>query len=307
MRFTTLGLALMLAGTLSTAVMAEDSEDILSDEQTTAVAESAEEQYETRMLSKQMSREEEIGFETLAFLPYGANYFVPVSYYSAYGEQVLSKENDYKPIETEFQFSLKFPLHRSILMDNDMAFIAYTQRSYWQLYTTSSPFRETNYQPEIVYSMKDIGEVNNVSLSALNLSFNHQSNGQSGELSRSWNRLIGTMALEYHRFTFGGQVWWRVPESASVDDNPDITDYLGDGQFLCAFRPAKEHLLTLRLQNHLESSFSKGSSELTWSIPIKGSRLKWYLKAFAGYGDSLADYNRFVQRYSIGFAMSDIL
>ncbi len=305
--------AVLVAGLLSGQLMAEESAPTDSDasqveEVTTgeASAPQADEQ-DTQILSKRIEEENEIAFHRLAFLPHYATYFSPASYYSGYGDAPLSEARNYKPLETEFQISFKFPLRQNLLLDKDMVFLAYTQRSFWQLYTESAPFRETNYQPELVYAMSDLAEVNNVKLTAVAFSLNHQSNGQPEPQSRSWNRLMGNVAFEYHRFSFGGQLWWRIPESADVDDNPDITDYLGHGRFLFAYRPGKDQLLTLGLQNHLESDFRRGSTELTWSFPIRNSRLKWYLRAFAGYGDSMADYNRFIQRYSIGLAMHDVI
>ncbi|MFX6372590.1 phospholipase A, partial [Acinetobacter baumannii] len=60
----------------------------------------------------------------------------------------------------------------------------------------------------------------------------HQSNGKSGLLSRSWNRIYGTMIFDAGPLAFATKIWWRIPEDektdpyqASGDDNPNIEDY----------------------------------------------------------------------------------
>jgi phospholipase A1 len=41
-------------------------------------------------------------------------------------------------------------------------------------------------------------------------------------------------------------------------------------------------------------SWDKGSVQVEWSYPVSSAQpqgLRWYLRAFNGYGDSLLDYN----------------
>lgn len=53
--------------------------------------------------------------------------------------------------EVKFQLSLAFPLWRGILGPNSVLGASYTQKSWWQLSNSkeSSPFRETNYEPQL--------------------------------------------------------------------------------------------------------------------------------------------------------------
>ena len=72
----------------------------------------------------------------------------------------------------------------------DVLFFGFTLQSYWQMYNSdiSSPFRETNYQPEIFYGFINdlkVGEwTNRVNI----IGIEHQSNGRTQPLSRSWNQ-----------------------------------------------------------------------------------------------------------------------
>jgi phospholipase A1 len=51
----------------------------------------------------------------------------------------------------KFQLSLAFPFWRGILGPNSVLGASYTQKSWWQLSNSgeSSPFRETNYEPQL--------------------------------------------------------------------------------------------------------------------------------------------------------------
>ena len=59
---------------------------------------------------------------------------------------------DFKAAEVKFQISFMFPVVHNIFKDNGSLYVAYTNRSFWQLFNEddlSSPFRETNHEPEI--------------------------------------------------------------------------------------------------------------------------------------------------------------
>lgn len=55
--------------------------------------------------------------------------------------------------------------------------VSYTQRSFWDIYEPSAPFREHNHNPEIYFNSKyfDVG-------------YEHESNGMDKTASRSWDR-----------------------------------------------------------------------------------------------------------------------
>ena len=80
-----------------------------------------------------------------------------------------------------------------------------------------------SYRPDV-----DLGGGFNWRL--LNFGYNHQSNGRTDVLSRSWDRLFATFGVERENLALYGTVWYRLPENSSQDDNPDITDYYGYGE-----------------------------------------------------------------------------
>jgi Outer membrane phospholipase A len=114
--------------------------------------------------------------------------------------------------------------------------------------------------------------------------------------------------LLFERGNWGVSVkpWYIVNDS---DDNPDIEDFMGYGELRAAWAPTgNRHVVTLMLRNQLESGFDRGAAELSWSFPFFDYPwVKGYLQYFHGYGESLIDYDRRVNRIGIGVAFSDWL
>lgn len=211
--------------------------------------------------------------------------------------------------ETHFQLSIKTPLAVDLNDANIDIFAAYTARSFWQLYDSSdsSPFRETNHEPEVwlqLYPDYELFGLRNV-VTAIGLS--HQSNGKAGNLSRSWNRLYLNCIFHRGNLTFSIKPWLRISEDADNDDNPDITDYLGHGELGIAYT-LDRHTFTFMSRNNLESGFSRGAVELGWSFPFFDyPYLKGYIRYFSGYGESLIDYDQYVNTIGMGIMFNDLL
>lgn len=83
--------------------------------------------------------------------------------------------------EVKYQLSLAFPLWRGIAGDNSVLGASYTQRSWWQLSNRgeSSPFRETNYEPQLFVGWATDYRFAGWTLRDVEIGVNHQSNGRS--------------------------------------------------------------------------------------------------------------------------------
>lgn len=205
--------------------------------------------------------------------------------------------------EAKFQLSFKTKVLNDIFGSNGDLWAAYTQSSRWQLYNRdhSRPFRETNYEPEAMFVWRTNQNVLGLRARYLAIGINHQSNGQGGALSRSWNRITGAIALEGGQWTLTIRPWWRIVEHGD-DDNPDLADYAGRGEIL-ATRVFGQHVLSLEARHSLHrGSRNHGSLRIDWAFPIT-DRLKGHIQLFDGYAESLIDYNHRATYLGVGFSL----
>jgi len=245
------------------------------------------------------------------------NYILPLAYNSSPNHDSIL-DMDRKAIaqntEAKFQISFKVKLWPDI-MDKDVdLWFAYTQLSFWQIYnsTFSSPFRETDYEPELFLNFRTDYKPFGLDLFGLrgrivNIGIDHQSNGRSMPLSRSWNRIVTNLGFEKNNFNLSVKAWYRLPESARDDDNPNIEKYMGYGEIWGTYYWNK-HRLGAMLRNNLRAGENKGAAQLDWSFPfpfIKNDRFSGYIQYFNGYGESLLDYNANSNRISIGIMLAD--
>jgi len=253
-----------------------------------------------------------------AITPHKPNYFLPFTYNRHPNEDPFAgREGTLEPFEMKFQFSLKYPLAKGVLFKNGRLFFAYTNLSFWQAYNSrfSSPFRETNHEPEVFLLIPQKWSLFSWQSQLIAIGFNHQSNGQTGTLSRSWNRIYANLIFERNNFVVSLKPWYRLPEKekenindSSGDDNPDIEDFMGQGELRLLYKKG-EDTYSMMLRNNLATD-SRGAVEISWSFPIGErfkNRLKGFVQYFNGYGESLIDYNASVNRISVGVAISDWL
>lgn len=234
---------------------------------------------------------------TFKLIPYKLNYLLPIVHSnrpnmrpsSPAVDHTAAEDQAIDATEAKFQFSFKTKAWENIFGDNGDLWFAYTQQSNWQSYNgkKSSPFRETNYEPEAFVALRTDVDVLGWKWRGLNLGFVHQSNGRPLPLSRSWNRVYAEFALERGNFTVLARPWYRIPESTAKDDNPDIRDYMGTGDLSVVYTNGGHVLSAL---GRYSTSGKHGGGQLEWAFPISKA-LKGYLQVTSGYGASLIDYN----------------
>ncbi|EDM67950.1 putative outer membrane phospholipase A precursor [Moritella sp. PE36] len=270
------------------------------------------------LVEKRIHDERTTSDQPFVLTPHNVNYIL-ATYNDSPNIEPFREEAElrgYEPsldnFEIKFQVSVKFPIMYNVFGDNGHLFMAYTNQSYWQINNTdaSSPFRETNHEPEVFMMFNNDWKIAGLTNSLLGVGFVHQSNGSYSERSRSWNRIYGIAVLDKGSFALRGKIWWRIPEDEKEfedapqgDDNPDIDDYMGNFELTAAYA-LDEQRFTMILRNNLDKP-NYGAMELTWSYPIKDN-LRLYTQYFYGYGESMIDYNTQTQRIGIGFALNDI-
>lgn len=262
-------------------------------------------------LSRHWELDDEAKQGAFLFRPHHANYFLPLKYSSSpnntpFQGTLIQPDLGLDKLETELQLSFKIKGMEGVFgHDNADLWFGYTITSFWQAYndTISSPFRETNYEPEMILAYRTNYEIAGFRGRFINLGMVHQSNGRSGGLSRSWNRVYAQFGFERDNLALLIRPWYRIPEGANDDDNPDIEDYLGHGDLLAVYRKGR-NAYSLLLRNNFKSTDNRGAVKLNWSFPLYG-RLKGYVQYFNGYGESLIDYNYKQQSFGFGVSLTE--
>jgi len=273
--------------------------------------------------------------------PYRMNYFLPVAYNSSPNDET-NLENDPAAKaqfnEAKFQLSFKAKIWQDVLQEPLQGvydkvkvvkgvdvWVAYTQLAFWQIYNSafSSPFRDINYEPELLINFRTNYEILGFKGRYVNVGFNHQSNGRSSPLSRSWNRIVANIGLERKNFDLQLKTWYRLPENEDKDDNPDLTRYMGYGELWTAF-----YWNDMRFAMMLRNNFRRenlGAIQLDWSIPPSAlgklllgrtvshawidkylsDKFSLYVQYFNGYGEGLMDYNKSINRISVGLMLAE--
>ncbi len=210
---------------------------------------------------------------------------------------------DIDRLESKYQISMKVKLFD--VAENAALWAGYTQQSNWQLYNSrqSRPFRETNYEPELMLALEPNYEILGWHWRLLVLGLNHQSNGRADPLSRSWNRVYAQFGLEQGNFGLLIRPWLRIPERRDNDDNPDLTHYMGHGDIVAVYRWGEQTVSALGRYN---ISTGKGAVQLGWNFPL-ARRVRGYVQAFSGYGESLIDYNVIQNTIGVGISLADFL
>lgn len=224
--------------------------------------------------------------------------------------------------QVKFQLSFKFDL-----IPNEGPcglFFAYTQRSLWNAYAVSSPFADSNYNPQLflVFGLKDIAGLRTLpspgtfSFVWTRLGAEHESNGQGGENSRQWNRLFisarfvvlwGSTSAFY--LTLQPKLWWPFVGNS----NPDLVEYVGYGELVT--QVGWHHLMENRLWQDLTLGVllrkgtvgSRGTVQFTLSYrpPWYFTSLSLYAQAFFGYAETLLHYNERTSVFRFGISFDD--
>jgi len=249
---------------------------------------------------------------TFLVTPYKAIYVLPFVWTSNPNEQPHSgnpspeyippAKVDYDVVEMKFQLSFKTKILQGFLWGHADLWVAYTQISHWQIYNSelSRPFREINYEPEVILNFPVKFKVLGFKTRMVGVSFDHESNGKSYPNTRSWNRVILMTGFERKNWNIYIRPWYVIPESKS--DNPDISSYIGNADVNIIYTKNRSVLTFIGSHNFNFDGNMRGSSTFSWAYPIKGN-LRGYLQVSHGYGNSLIDYNHDQTTIGVGVSL----
>ncbi|WP_029904658.1 phospholipase A [Prevotella sp. 10(H)] len=211
----------------------------------------------------------------------------------------LNREITSSSADATFQISIRHRLTRSVLPLKSFLYLTYTQRSFWDIYAESSPFRDTNYNPGLglgKYVFHD-----NKLVGAAFVQLKHESNGRAGDESRSWNYLSLSMKYYFNaRFNISGEFWVPYVDGGN---NKDLLDFRGLG-YLSFNYTSNKHLWWLSADINPRKGFGNVNTTLTAGFRIS-ERSNQYLFArfFQGYGESLLDYDKYTMNIRVGICI----
>ena len=194
---------------------------------------------------------------TFSLRTYQPNFVLPLHYTvdpnpapSSPTRPAVPRSPNDRQVDVKLQISLRAKVAEGLFLPDADLWLAYTGHSQWQLWNhaDSSPFRNTDYQPEAIYVVpipEDTGTLpGGWRWRMVQLGLVHQSNGQTDPLSRSWNRVYLTGGFNHGDFGLTVRPEQRLGESN--DDNPDIVRYVrqcrGGGRVAARRRDCPAHL-----------------------------------------------------------------
>ncbi|MFZ5895107.1 MAG: phospholipase A [Myxococcota bacterium] len=223
--------------------------------------------------------------------------------------------------QVKFQFSIKYDFWPST--SHHTVYFGYTQKSLWDLYQQSSPFRESNYAPELFYShfhSEIHGRPNpGCGLFSEQVGFEHESNGEGNDASRSWNRIFVNVEATCHGQPLYGMLGLRLWYPLGLEGNEDVAETLGYGELM--FGVGLDHdashmngLITLAVRKGASRELRKGNLTLDarWRPTYQrlfGKAWKFapfvWFQAFTGYGETLGTYDRITSGLRLGVGFTD--
>jgi len=182
---------------------------------------------------------------------------------------------------------------------------AYSQRLYWDLGAKSAPFRNVDYNPELIYIVPAPVRLTGIAFGARG-GIAHESNGRDGIASRSTNyayvQPMATLPIGDYKLSVGPRLWTYVGD---LSDNPDIAHFRGNTGLFAEI--GQDNGLRVSTNTRLNFASGKGAAEGEVSYPlnrwIKSLNLYVFGQGFSGYGENLLDYNRHANRLRIGVGL----
>ena len=244
----------------------------------------------------------------LNFRPHKLNYFIANGLPGDPAAQVKFQISaKYQVFEGNFKVFKRnyFPLY-----------MAYTQKSFWNVGIPSAPFEENNYNPEMFldYQVKGSG----IYLDHVVIGGEHESNGRDGAESRSWNRLYLLLSfgieakegleekgvLRKEKYSTYLKIWEAYGEEdqddylKSIGRNETFLDYAGRGEvgfsirelpIISYFRVLRNNQLDFRTR--IFRDWDKGSIEIGYHQNIPYTNFFLYVQYWDGYGESLQRFS----------------
>lgn len=211
----------------------------------------------------------------------------------------LNTSIDRNSADAMFQISIRHRLTRSRLPFNTFLYLTYTQKSFWDIYAESAPFRDNNYNPALGIGKYIIH--NNKFKGTAFLQIEHESNGKADKDSRSWNLISLSSKYFFNlQFALGFKIWIPLVDG---EENRDLIDYRGIGTFSLNYI-TKDAKWWLSSDFNPRRGWGNMNTIITAGFKVsKNANQYIYARFYNGRGDSLLDYNRYDMNIRIGLCI----
>lgn len=198
--------------------------------------------------------------------------------------------------DTKIQVSFKLPLLR-----NYDLYFSYSQIMFWDLLKeNSSPFADLNVNPEIFYRFRFSDDPR-----ILDLGVEHQSNGQEGNTSRSWNKVYVYAPFDYSWGAKTGEIGAKCYHLFDIEGagplDHEIRQFQGfmEMQFvtknlLSPFITYDEFYAHFRPGMHWDHGPNYYALELGLRFKLieKESAPHFFIQYYNGYGEKQLNFNQ---------------
>jgi outer membrane phospholipase A len=189
--------------------------------------------------------------------------------------------------------------------------VSYSQTTWWDLAEDSAPFFDNSYRPEIFWYKPDLfrSKLGDQMQFDFQWGYQHESNGEQGDESRSLNSLYiePTLWIGLGKdwfMSFAPRIFYYLGEQ---EENPDITDYRGLADL--KFKIGQYEGLQAAFIGRIGEGGGKGSVQMDLSYPIvkaipnSSNFLCLHLQVFHGYGETLIEYDQEDSSIRLGLSL----
>lgn len=199
--------------------------------------------------------------------------------------------------DAKYQVSFRHRVTKTVLPLNTALFLTYTQRSFWNVYEESLPFKDSNFNPGI--SLSRHLTYNDKLWGIANLGLEHESNGRDSIYSRSWNYLMGNVTYFLNgSISLTGKIWMGL----LAEENQDLFAYKGIGQLTFNYHSKDDFLYVSTTINPRKGGRVNTIVEVSIR-PFESMNQYVFLQWYQGYAENLLNYNELSSKVRLGFCI----
>ena len=200
---------------------------------------------------------------------------------------------------SDVKFQLSLALHLWNIKDKIDIFATYSQRSIWDIYQESCPFRETAYNPGFWIAWRVNPQIRML------FGVEHESNGLNGALSRSFNYATAACLYEpLSHWRFGVRAWYGFYDRENINH---YFHYRGVMQLWGTFHTKNDRFQVTALVNPTVTFKQYNVQvEASWRMAKRGDWLpSLFVQYCYGYGETMIDYNRRASKIRLGVSLTN--